>query len=168
VAARILRDAPQAADTHRVAPAPRAGQAPVDTAHRSQAPALPAPGAGGDSPLPAPLDAGAREPRQPPRTAPPPARVAMAARAIRLRWPQTNLHVFHGDEAVSVWLRDSSLGEAEKRRLVLQLRAELSAAGLRLGSLMLNGELLFAGEPAQNDLTLEKRRTQWQFPQSVE
>ncbi len=54
-------------------------------------------------------------------------------------WPNVNAHALVEEGQVKAWIRDASLGEAERKRLLRELRARLRAAGLQLETLTVNG-----------------------------
>ena len=58
----------------------------------------------------------------------------------RFTWPRSHVHVMARDGAAQVWVRDGTLDENERRRLAVQLAARLRASGVRLASLVVNGE----------------------------
>jgi acetyl-CoA carboxylase carboxyltransferase component len=58
----------------------------------------------------------------------------------RFAWPRTHVHVMARDGAAQVWVRDGTLDENERRRLAVQLAARLRASGVRLATLVVNGE----------------------------
>jgi acetyl-CoA carboxylase carboxyltransferase component len=60
----------------------------------------------------------------------------------RFAWPRAHVHVMARDGAAQVWIRDGTLDENERRRLATQLAARLRASGVRLASLVVNGEEL--------------------------
>jgi len=57
----------------------------------------------------------------------------------RTPWPEVNAHVSVEGRRVKAWIRDASLGEAERAGLIARLRARLRGAGLELESLTVNG-----------------------------
>jgi hypothetical protein len=69
----------------------------------------------------------------------------------RTPWPRVNVHAYRGEEALDVWLRDSTLDEGARRRLTAELRAGLAARGLRLGGLTVNGETILPAGPVGGD-----------------
>lgn len=65
---------------------------------------------------------------------------ASAARVPqRTAWPNVNAYAFVEEGQVKAWIRDASLGEAERKRLLRELRARLRAAGMQLETLTVNG-----------------------------
>jgi|307.fasta_scaffold175737_1 hypothetical protein len=59
-------------------------------------------------------------------------------------WPRANLYVYRNESEVDIWVRDATLDPAARVRLAGELRAGLGVAGLRLGTLVVNGEVVLA------------------------
>lgn len=55
-------------------------------------------------------------------------------------YARRKLHLFHGEDGVHAWIRDSEVGEAGVQAIAIALNAELAAAGLKLSALTLNGK----------------------------
>jgi len=84
--------------------------------------------------------AAARQERPYGPSRPPAQPQAAASRAPqRAAWPNVSAHALVDAGQVKAWIRDASLGEAERRRLLRELRARLRAAGLQLETLTVNG-----------------------------
>jgi hypothetical protein len=57
-------------------------------------------------------------------------------------WPRTKVYVYRNEDEANVWVRDATLDRSARMRLAGELRAGLGAAGLRLGTLVVNGEVV--------------------------
>ena len=87
-----------------------------------------------------PAIAGARQERPSEQLSRPAQPQAAASRAPqRAAWPNVSAHALVDEGQVKAWIRDASLGEAERRRLLRELRARLCAAGMQLETLTVNG-----------------------------
>ncbi len=66
-------------------------------------------------------------------------------------WSRVNAHAYSDGESADVWVRDAALDTHERPRLATELRTRLGAAGLRLGTLVVNGEVVLPVPPARGN-----------------
>jgi hypothetical protein len=79
------------------------------------------------------------QPRELPSSRPAPQEVPGGRAPQRTVWPNTSAFALVSENEVKAWVRDASLGEAGRKRLLRELRARLSAAGWKLDTLTVNG-----------------------------
>jgi hypothetical protein len=126
-AAKGERLPPQRAQGAQSAPALRPDVAAQARAGQAQGPAA---------------GAEARVTREPiTRAAPPPA-PPQNGKPVPVTWPKVNAHAQWNGSGIEVWIRDASLDQASRQRLVARLRAQLG----RLDRLTVNGEDIISRE----------------------
>jgi hypothetical protein len=78
--------------------------------------------------------------------------------AASLQWSRTNIYAVKSADGAQVWVRDAAISSTDQAKLSAALRVKLHAAGLRLSSLTVNGEVVIGcssvhEEPDEGRLT---------------